>query len=268
MHWATSDTWAQTPSRRKRPRMTASTKHRSTRRVRRWLLAFALPLCANAADDYNLNAAFVTNEMKTGALSFPGPNGGTVCVGYNFTPSTPAALTTAGLIHIDSWALSPYIQGWYYPNSAIVPAIVVNTNSAAVDTGFAITGARQIHMHPGYPSANAAIEPSGWAVLRYTVASNGTYSIKGEFQSLNSGTVNVDVLKNGVSILSSGANEDATPFYEIVALAVGDVIDFVVGSAGYMRTSRPTLRRLPRRSTWTSRSIRPSPPAPARVAAR
>ena len=58
------------------------------------MLAFALPLCAKAADDYNLNAAFVTNGMKTGALSFPGPYGGTVCVGYNFTPSAPATLST------------------------------------------------------------------------------------------------------------------------------------------------------------------------------
>ena len=138
------------------------------------LLAFALLPLAMASAQFNINDAFVANEQASGAISFAGPFGGTISLGYNFTPGTPGSLATTGLVHTDSWAGSPSLQGWYYPNGVIVPAMVVNTTATAVDTGFAVTGPRQMHLHPGHPSANGFQEPSGWAVVRYTVATSGT----------------------------------------------------------------------------------------------
>ena len=200
-------------------------------------LAFALLPLARALSQFNINDAFVTNEQGAGGISFAGPLGGTVQLGYNLTPANPATFSTTGLVHTDNWAGAPALQGWYFPNSAIVPALVVNTSAAAVNTGFAITGVGQIHLHPGNPSANAFTQPAA-AVLRYTMATSGVHTISGEFQSLNSGIVAVDVLRNGVSILSSGAGSDATSFFEVVTLAAGDKIDFVVGDGGTSAETR------------------------------
>ena len=194
------------------------------------LVALFLPVVATA--QFNINDAFVANEQAAGAISFPGPLGGTLRLGYNLTPSNPAAILSTGLIHTDSWAGAPALQGWYYPNGAIVPALVVNATATAVNTGFAITGPGQIHLHPGHPSGNAFTQPASAAVLRFTVATGGVHTISGEFQSLNGGIVAVDVLRNGVSLLSSGAGADATAFFEVVTLAPGDVVDFVVDDAG------------------------------------
>ena len=194
-------------------------------------IAAFIPLAAACAQ-FNINDAFVANELGAGAITFPGPLGGTLRLGHNLTPATPATLLTTGLIHTDSWASAPALQGWYYPNNAIVPSLVVNTTGVAVNTGFAITGPGQIHMHPGNPSGNAFGQPASAAVLRFTVATGGVHTISGEYQSLNGGTVTVDVLRNGVSILTSGAGSDATSFFEVVTLTAGDFIDFVVDDAG------------------------------------
>ena len=199
--------------------------------VKNWLIALLLPLCAANAQ-FNINDAFVTNEVGAGAISFPGPLGGTIQLGHNVTPNNPATLLTTGLVHTNSWSNSTALQGWFYPNGAIVPALVVNVTGAPVSTGFAITGPGQMHLHPGNPSSNPSAQPASAAVVRYTAATSGLHTISGEFQSLNGGIVAVDILKNGVSILSSGAGSDGTGFLEVVTLAVGDKIDFVVDDAG------------------------------------
>jgi hypothetical protein len=185
-----------------------------------------------AVAQFNINDAFVASELAAGAISFPGPLGGTLRLGYNFTPATPATFATASLVHTDTWASAPALQGWHVPNGAIVPSLIVNVTATAVNTGFAITGPGQMHLHPGHPSANAAAQPAAAAVLRFTVATGGVHTISGEFQSLNSGIVTVDVLRNGVSILGSGAGADATAFFEVLTLTAGDLIDFVVDDAG------------------------------------
>ena len=199
--------------------------------VKNWLVALLLPLCAASAQ-FNINDAFVTNELGAGAISFPGPLGGTVQLGHNVTPNNPATLLTTGLVHTNSWASATGLRGRFYPNGAIVPALVVNVTGAAIDTGFAVTGPKQIHLHPGNPSSNPATQPASAVVVRYTAATTGLHTISGDFQSLSGGTVAVDVLKNGVSILSSGAGSDGTGFLEVVTLAVGDKIDFVVDDGG------------------------------------
>ncbi|MDB6171929.1 MAG: CotH protein [Chthoniobacteraceae bacterium] len=195
-----------------------------------FLLAL-LPLNA-AFGEYNLNSAFIANELASGAISFPGPFGGTLSLGYNFTPATPSKFSTTGLVHTDNWANSPSMQGWYYANDFIVPALVVNTTSGTVTLPFANMAPGQMHLHPGNPSANGGALPAAAAVLRYTVPASGVYTISGDFQSLNAGTVAVDILRNGVSILANGAGSDATSFEEVETLAAGDLIDFVVDSAG------------------------------------
>ncbi len=194
------------------------------------LAALFLPGVATA--QFNINEAFVASELAAGPISFPGPLGGTINLGYNLTPANPATFLTTGLIHTDSWASAPALQGWYFPNGVIVPSLIVNTTASAVNTGFAITGPGQIHMHPGSPSANGVAQPASAAVIRFTVATGGVHTISGEFQSLNSGTVAADVLRNGVSILGGGAGSDAFTFLEVVTLTAGDLIEFVVDDAG------------------------------------
>ena len=195
-------------------------------------LIVSLLLPGAAVAQFNINDAFVASELAAGAMSFPGPLGGTIGLGYNFTPSMPGTFATEGLVHTDIWAGAPALQGWSVANSAIVPSLTVNVTAAAVNTGFAVTGPRQMHLHPGHPSANAFAQPAAAAVLRFTVATGGVHTISGEFQSLNVGTVTVDVLRNGASILGSGASSDATSFVEVLTLTAGDLIDFVVDDGG------------------------------------
>ena len=184
---------------------------------------------------FNINHAFIANEQAAGTQtnSFPGPLGGTIRVGYTLDPATPTKWSSAGLVRTDRFNGHANAGGWYYLNGILVPCIFVNTSAAANDVGLpSKLGAGQIHLHPGNPGADGLGQPASWAVLRYTVGSSGTYVISGEFQSLNTGAVHVNVFHNGVSILSSGANSRATKFDEVLTLAAGDLIDFGVGPAG------------------------------------
>ena len=128
--------------------------------------------------------------------------------------------------------ICPPCKGGIIPIGVIVPALIVNVTDNPATTAFAVTGPRQMHLHPGNPSSNGAAQPASAAVVRYTVVTSSVYTISGAFQSLNSGAVNVDVLRNGVSILSSGAGSDATAFFEVLQLNAGDQLDFVVDDGG------------------------------------
>ncbi|MCX6880413.1 MAG: choice-of-anchor D domain-containing protein [Verrucomicrobia bacterium] len=202
---------------------------------------------------FNINHAFIANEQAAGTQtnSFPGPLGGTISVGYTLDPATPTKWSSAGLVRTDRFNGHANAGGWYYPNGIFVPCIFVNTSAAANDVGLpAKLGAGQIHLHPGNPGADGLGQPASWAVLRYTVGSSGIYVVSGEFQSLNTGRVSVNVFHNGVSILSSGANSDETKFEEVVNLAAGDLVDFGVGSTGSVICA----------STGLYANIAPAPP--------
>jgi len=221
-----------------------------------FFFAAALPLCTTFGQ-FNLNDAFVAAERAAGPLSFPGPFGGTLTLGYNITPANSAAFSNSGLAHSDSYYNSPSVEGWYYPNGTNVPALVVNTSTTTTNLGgFAQLAPGQIHLHPGSATANAFTQPAAAAVLRYTVGASGIYTISGDFQSFNTGTVAVDILRNGVSILETGAGSDAVSFEEVETLVAGDLIDFVVDDAGDIGSD----------STGVNAHIRegapPPPPAP------
>jgi len=196
----------------------------------RLLSLFAL--FGTASAQFNINDAFVTSEQGAGPLTFPGPLGGTISLGYNLTPATPATFSASGLTHTDNWANSTSMQGWYFPNGAIVPAIVVNVTATTANLFFGASVApKQVLMHPGNPSADGAAQPAAAMVLRYTVATNGVHTISGDFQSVHSGVVAVDILRNGVSIMD-GAGADSATFEIVETLTAGDRIDFVVDDAG------------------------------------
>ena len=92
-------------------------------------LLLALLPAGLATAQFNINDAFVASELAAGAITFPGPLGGTIQLGYNLTPASAGTFLTAGLIHTDNWATAPALQGWYYPNGVIVPALIVNTTA-------------------------------------------------------------------------------------------------------------------------------------------
>ena len=90
-----------------------------------------------------------------------------------------------------------------------------------------ITGSRYlgvpdgaINMHPG---------TSLYAVSRFTAPSAGDYAFFGGFGYGDGGSVDVHVLKNGISLFDGG---DESPFSLSSALDAGDTLDFVVGNAG------------------------------------
>ena len=193
------------------------------------VVAFAISQPA-VASPFNINDAYIADEVPNGGESnpFAGPHGGTVTVGYNPTPTTVGTFSTAGLVHADVLFVAGLV-GWYTPpaGTVFVPQVTVNTSGGALGGMLGVAGlmaADQMYAHPGTGLPT---------VLRYTVGTTGTYDVTGSFGSLNVGTVAVDVLHNGSSILSAGAGTDATAFSELgVSLTAGDFLDFVVDPAG------------------------------------
>ena len=196
----------------------------------RYLVALAALVMSQSATAANINDAFLAMEAGTPALSFPGPNGGTITLGYNLTPTTPGTFDTTGLIHYTTYGSWPSVKGFAPTNG--LPAVAVNTlGSANAVTGSITIGTDQIYLHPGNPSGNPVIAPFSAAVLRYTVPTTDRYDVTGSFDSIDSGTAGVNLLRNGIPLLlSGGAGSDATAFSELgVLLKAGDSLDFVVG---------------------------------------
>ena len=164
-------------------------------------------------------------------FSFPGPHGGTITLGYNLTPTDPNSFVSTGLIHSNAYNGWSSIEGFAAPSA--LPALHVNTLGAPNSVpGFFTVATDQIYMHAGNPVGDPVIAPFSAAVLRYTVPITGIYDITGSFDSIDTGIAAVDILRNGTSILSSGAGSDATPFSELgVSLSAGDSLDFVVGDS-------------------------------------
>ena len=183
----------------------------------------------------NVNDAFIANEFPEPGAEinpFAGPEGGSITLGYSPTPSNPAAFTTANLVHTDAFNNNPQIEGFFINNNIIVPAVLVNTAATSLPLNFGgtILG-QEILLHPGNPGPDGFVLPADAAVLRYTVASAGIYTISGVFRDIGGGPVAVDVLLNGTTILTAGAGSDATGFNETQTLAAGDFLDFVVDDA-------------------------------------
>jgi hypothetical protein len=87
-------------------------------------------------------------------------------------------------------------------------------------------GSHEILLHAGGLGANAFAPPFASAVLRYLVQTSGTYDISAIFSDIHTGTSDVAVLVNGVSIFAAS---NLGAFNGSQSLLANDTIDFVVG---------------------------------------
>ena len=84
-------------------------------------------------------------------------------------------------------------------------------------------------MSPGGTGIPGTGTPFSNAVLRFTATNAGVYSIKGDWESLAPGATTNYVLKNGSTLFSS-SNDTSNFNLSEIALAQGDIIDFVVNA--------------------------------------
>lgn len=187
-------------------------------------LSFALSGVAHAvtydaADDFS----FSSNPSASGVWSY----------GYSSTLAGTfiAHTQNATLNDLQYWALD--IGNTYTPN--------VDFNPTASDISFASTDFRskQINLHPG-PSDE-------FSILRFTAPASATYALTSAFNMRSfagSHSTDVYVLLNGGTQFSAvTANfDDTRSFSGLFALAVGDKLDFVVGSNGNFLGDTTELR--------------------------
>ncbi len=180
--------------------------------------------CLPSSVIYNANQAFVANELGAETNPF-----GPFSAGH-FDEATPGGFTPfTAAEHTNSWNGRPEIQGYFINNPSIVPAVVVNTDTVnPVTTSFgAVLDPGQILMHEGgIDSSNAVLEPIHNAILRFTAPTTGSYTIAGDWESLDGGITNNLVLRNGTTLFASTANNSV--FNLTPTLTAGDTIDFVV----------------------------------------
>lgn len=171
------------------------------------------------AQIYDANAAFVANELGANETT---SSFGPFSVGYGLNFGDFTAFAPGD--HDNAFAGSAVTQGFHIVNNAIVPAVVVNVG---VTPGFAGLAPGEILAHPGGIGANAFDAPYSNGIVRFTAPAAGNYTIQGNFRSLDSGSVQNNILRNGTSLISF-TNEGAFRF--AVQLAANDVVDFSVGA--------------------------------------
>jgi hypothetical protein len=139
------------------------------------------------------------------------------------------------------------LQGWGFPDtSSYVPAVVVNTLDGPTSGILSIApiDASQILMHGG---------SVGSAVLRFTATMAGTYSVVGDWESLQFGSTINKILRNGESLFSNTADVSTFSLSDI-SMNVNDTIDFVVdsgldGIGGDSTGLRATITAVPEPTT-------------------
>lgn len=201
---------------------------------------------AQNASNANVNDAFITNETSAASdfvPTFSGPAGGTLTVGIygdvdnnGGTPATFAAFISGEAPagdHDDASFGFAGIEGFYKHNNAFVPAAVVNVTGSTVSG----IGSHQMLLHPGgIGSPNDAFTgPIVDSVMRYTVATSGSYNIVGAYASLGGGATVNQVRLNESQILFSQSESVGDPgaFNLLnVSLTAGDRLDFAVNAGG------------------------------------
>jgi hypothetical protein len=143
-------------------------------------------------------------------------------------------LGTSLLLLSDAFA-SGSLAGWRdIANSASgTPVIYKNFSNSTVVSGTVTIPAQMLVMHPSYDNFG----PAGArevAVTRWTAVSSGAFDIAGSFIALDSGSTDVHVVLNGVSLFSAIRASNTTTNFSLngVAVTAGDTIDFVVGNNG------------------------------------
>ena len=174
---------------------------------------------------YTVNQDFVNNEAGGQA----NPNGSYI-YGYNFSPGDPTQISTTGLVHTSAFAGNAGVQGFDYPNNAVVPAIVANVTANTVNMPFASLRPGELLLHPGGPRGDAFSSPLADADLQYTVTTAGKYYIFGSFAGLDSGGTDVHVFVNGVAQFNGALTYGGTAAFNLtLVLAANSKIDFLVG---------------------------------------
>lgn len=167
-------------------------------------------------------------------------------------------LDTTLVLLSDSFSGGP-TAGWHdVANSSFgTPVIYKNFSTGTLVSGTVTIPALTLVMHPG-PTGFGAGGAREFAVTRWTATSAGTFDIAGSFLALDSGSTDVHVVRNGVSLFSTVRASFANTSFSLsgVSLAAGDTIDFVVGNNGNFTND----------STGLVATIVPSPAAAAPLA--
>jgi hypothetical protein len=107
------------------------------------------------------------------------------------------------------------------------PLILADTSGSTFTTGTATYSTDYLNLHPASNDT--------FAVLRYTVATPGSYQITGAYRGQDTGgtTTDVHVLVNGASAFGAAVNGYLDPskqtFSFVRTLLANDTIDFAVG---------------------------------------
>ena len=195
----------------------------------------------------NVNDFYIAHEASLNETNpvFRGPVGGTLTIGYfgdidnnagtpdAFAPFLPGATPVGD--HVNQYYGNAFEQGFHKENTHDIPATTVNTSGGPTSIIGLNIDPDQIVMHPGNTGANAIVPPFFDAVVRYTVASPGSYDITGSFDSIDVGGTLNRVLLNETTVLFSQnefLGQPAAFSMTNLALAAGDRIDFVVDPNG------------------------------------
>ena len=181
---------------------------------------------AGPVTSYTVNQDFLNNEA--GAQSNPN---GSYIYGYNLSPTDPSQISTANLVHTSAFAGNAGVQGFYYPNNVVVPAIVANVTANTVVLPFATLQPGQLLLHPGGPYADGFSSPLAYADLQYTIGAAGIYNIFGRFSGLDSGGTDVHVYVNGTEQFGSSVSGGTSTAFNLshLILNAGAKVDFLVG---------------------------------------
>lgn len=145
-----------------------------------------------------------------------------------------SAADTSLLLLTDSLTAGSF-AGWRdLANSTLgTPVIYKNFSNSTVVSGTVTVPGQMLVMHPSLDNFG----PAGareLAVTRWTAVSSGAFDIAGSFVALDSGSTDVHVVLNGVSLFSAirASNTNTNFALNGVAVNAGDTIDFVVGNNG------------------------------------
>lgn len=188
---------------------------------------------------YDANAALLAHEASPLESD---PNFSNFTAGYaiDLNPASFTAFSTSQ--HTNNWFnSSSRLQGWFRNNNVIVPAVIINTSASAVSSGsVGPIDPGQILLHGGGLGNNGFTPPIYNAVLRFTASLSGEYIISGDWESLDSGTTRNYILKNGVALYNSVANNAS--FNLKTTLNAGDTIDFLVNDFNGISNDSTGLR--------------------------
>jgi len=176
------------------------------------LIGSTLRFCGVAILGFTALASATTFDAVAAFSSVSNPNGPW---SYGQTPTLGGgfSLLTAGTCGS--------LSGWQ--SAGNVPWVLGAPGGGTCGTG--VDPANMLDLHPGINGE--------YAIVRFTVATLGSYTIAGSFQGIDRAptTTDVHVLKNGVSIFDGAITTFGVPlnFNLAGSLLVGDTIDFAVG---------------------------------------